>query len=149
MFHLSRKTDYGLILVLELLQKKMEGNEVPMSLADVAKKYYISFFFLQKIAKQLREKGFIEAQRGKIGGYTIAKEAEETTLYELFMALEGSVSIISCFNSKSPMPFLEKKCEVPAHKGLAAVNEELKKLLTATKLKNFFKTPAALLNPTS
>ncbi|MEK7544795.1 MAG: Rrf2 family transcriptional regulator [Patescibacteria group bacterium] len=147
MFHLSRKTDYGLILILELLQKKIEGNEVPMSLNDIAKKYYISFFFLQKIAKQLREKGFIEAERGKIGGYRIAKEAQETTLYELFMALEGSVSIISCFNSKSPMPMLEKKCEVPAHKGLATVNEELKKLLTATKLKNFFKT--ASLNPTS
>lgn len=138
MFHLTRKTDYGLILILELMRRGLQGKVKPMSLRQIAKQYCISFFFLQKIAKELREKRCIQATRGKDGGYTLSKEIEKMSLHELFSILEGSVSIISCFNSASPLSGFETKCDMPAHKGLALLNRELQKTLKNIRLTDFF-----------
>lgn len=132
MFHLTRKTDYGLILMLELSQQAG-----PVSLRDIAKKYCISFFFLQKIAKILREKGLIEAERGKNGGYKTMKSIEKISVREIFEALEEEVEIISCFKTKMSAPILEKKCQMPVHKGLSELNARLQNLLENTTLKNF------------
>lgn len=142
MFHLSRKTDYGLILILELLERKRQGIKGPVSLTEVAKKYCISFFFLQKVAKKLREKGFIEAERGKDGGYSLKKNEKDLTLHEVFGAMEGSVSVISCFSNNMQIPELKKKCSMPVHRGLAGLNTELHKILKNINLTDFFNTTA-------
>lgn len=143
MFHLTRKIDYGLILMLELYRRQQEGNEQPASLKQIAKQYFISFFFLQKIAKELREKGLITAARGKEGGYVITQKIEKTKLYDIFTALEGSVNIMSCFTPKItpkiPSGKIEKKCTMPAHKGLSILNEEVQKILNKISLSDFFK----------
>lgn len=144
MFHLSRKTDYGLILILELLQRKKEGITKPVSLTEIAKKYCISFFFLQKIARELREKGFIKAERGKEGGYSLIKNENTVTLHEVFSALEGSVSVISCFSNNAQIPGIEKKCNMPVHRGLADLNTELNKILKNIRLTDFFTIPEPL-----
>jgi Rrf2 family protein len=141
MFHLTRKTDYGLILMLELARQKNDGNQAPISLNDIAKKYCISFFFLQKVAKDLREKGLIKASRGKIGGYSLTEKTPN--LNEIFTALEGSVAIMSCFAGTSSIirknTFgLQKKCQMPAHKGLGTLNTQLADILTKTSLQDFF-----------
>lgn len=132
MFHLSRKIDYGLLLLIELAQQ--EGAAI--SLKEFAKSRFMSFLFLQKIAYELRKSGLIEASRGKTGGYFISKKPQEITLGEIFETLEGPVSISYGLEAKTKLPCLNEKL-FTTHHGLSLLNNDLKKSLSSITLQNF------------
>jgi Rrf2 family protein len=92
--HFSRRTDYGLILLMELA--KSPGQSV--SLRNIAKKYRMSFFFFQKVANELKHAGLIEASRGKEGGYSLAKDPATINLLDILQVLEGPVYFLQCLD---------------------------------------------------
>jgi Rrf2 family protein len=131
MFHLSRKTDYGLLLLIELAHKKQT-----ISLKEFAKSRLISFFFLQKVAYQLRKNGLIEAERGKSGGYFLSREPKKITLKEIFETLEGPVSIAQGLELKEKLPCPNEET-FTAHRGLSLLNRDLKESLSRITLQHF------------
>lgn len=135
MFHLTRKIDYGLVLLLGLAEAE-KGKENPLSLRTLASKRYLSFLFLQKIALDLRKSGIIEAKRGKIGGYYLAKTPSEITLKEIFEALEGPISVMHCLGMTVKENFVhEVGCR--SRKGLNMLNEDMKKSMNRITLADF------------
>lgn len=92
-FQFSRKLDYGLFLLTVLAKNH---NHAPLSLRHIAEKNQMSFFFLQKIALELRRAGFIEASRGQKGGYILQKSPHLITLKKILETLEGSLSLMHC-----------------------------------------------------
>lgn len=141
MFHLSRKIDYGLILLLELAQSQADGHTAaPLSLKPLAARRYMSFFFLQRVASLLKQHGLITATRGKTGGYLLAKQAEQITLKSIFEALEGPMSIMYCLDMQPLAKCnLQRGC-VP-HRGLTLLNNDLKSSLNRITLSDFFDQP--------
>ncbi len=135
MFHLSRKVDYGLLLLIELAQSQQAGNE-PISLKEFAKSRFMSFFFLQRVAYELRKKGLIEATRGKSGGYFLSRNPKEISLKEIFELLEGSVAIMQGLEVKEKLPCLNEKL-FTAHHGLSLLNNDLKQSLSRITLQDF------------
>lgn len=139
MFHLTRKIDYGLVLLLELAEGKENTNKAeikPLSLRTLSKKRYLSFLFLQKVAMDLRKRGLIEAKRGKIGGYFLAKKPTEITLKEIFEALEGPISVMHCLGMTAKENLVH---EVGCHsrKALNMLNEDMKQSLNRITLADF------------
>lgn len=95
-FAFSQKIDYGLYL-LTTLARSEAGK--PVSLREVADKNFMSFFFLQKVALELRRAGFITADRGKMGGYVLAKEPTQLNLKDIIETLEGKIALTPCMNN--------------------------------------------------
>lgn len=93
MFELTKKTDYGIELMVELARHLHLG---PLSLRDVAKEKRLSFKFLEQVAIPLREKGLIEAKEGKGGGYFLKKDPRRISMTEVVEAIEGEVQIKNC-----------------------------------------------------
>lgn len=100
MMHFSQKTDYALFLMAELAKGKVEGVQ---SLRLIADKNFLSFSFLQKVAFELRRAGLLQADRGKNGGYHLAKSAPEISLLKILEAVEGPLTVMHCLSDDSCM----------------------------------------------
>ncbi|MCX6733646.1 MAG: Rrf2 family transcriptional regulator [Candidatus Peregrinibacteria bacterium] len=151
MFHLTRKIDYGLVLLLELAEGSedaIKAEAKPLSLRTLAKKRYLSFLFLQKVAMDLRKHGLIEAKRGKVGGYYLTKKPTEITLKEIFEALEGPISVMHCLGMTVKENLVH---EVGCHsrKALNMLNDDMKQSLNRITLADFLnnQSPTPILTP--
>lgn len=61
---------------------------------------------LSKVLQKLVRAGFLKSKRGAKGGFLLVKPSEEITLLDIWIALEGSVSVESC-------SLLEDGCPLP------------------------------------
>lgn len=93
MIKISRQADYALQLIVGLSKLK-KGER--LSLKMFSNKSSISFLFLQKIAKKLREAKLIEAIKGKRGGYRLKKATDKITLKDVIEAIEGPYGATDC-----------------------------------------------------
>jgi Rrf2 family transcriptional regulator, iron-sulfur cluster assembly transcription factor len=56
------------------LLQELKGKSEPTNLYTVADKHELSHYFLEQIARKLREGGFVTSVRGPGGGYLLAKD---------------------------------------------------------------------------
>ena len=68
---------------------------------EAARKFAISRTHLMKVANELTRAGFLKAVRGRSGGLTLGKPAEEITLSEVLEAVEPDFSLAECFGTGS------------------------------------------------
>jgi Rrf2 family protein len=80
----SRRIYYGLRMLCDLATNR-EGFQSAHTLAEV---YQAPETFLRRILMDLRRAGFVEAQKGRIGGYKLAKKPEEIKVGAVIRALE-------------------------------------------------------------
>ena len=69
-----------------------------ISLADVAERVHESQKYLEATVSQLSSAGLIVSARGKLGGYKLARKAEEYTVAEIISTAEGSLAPVSCLD---------------------------------------------------
>jgi len=93
-FGLTKKTDYGLELMISLAKNYRQG---PLSLRQVAKEKKLPFKYLEQVVVPLRKSGLIEAKEGKGGGYFLKKKPEKVSVAEIVEILEGPVEVGACF----------------------------------------------------
>jgi len=84
----SKKAYYGLRAILALAQA-----EKPLSTHALAQAEHLPEDYLEKIVQQLRRAGLVEAKKGVSGGYSLAKPAETTTVWEILRELDGPLQI--------------------------------------------------------
>ncbi len=130
--HLTKKVDYGLLL-LATLSKKKKGEQI--SLNEIAKENSIPHSFLQKIANQLQKDGMIKTERGKYGGSSLAKPANKITIKAVIESLDGPIAITPCSCANCAPCKRAKICEIKA--GLQKFNEEIKKFFLSKTLDKF------------
>lgn len=80
----SRRIVYGLRILCDLATNA-EGFQSAHTLAEV---YQAPETFLRRILMDLRRAGFVEAQKGRIGGYKLARKPEEIKVGMVIRALE-------------------------------------------------------------
>ena len=83
---ISKKCDYGLRAVLELAKQEGSG---PVTIAEIAEIQQIPARFLEAILRQLKQGGFTESQRGKDGGYLLARSAAKIHVGDVIRLFEG------------------------------------------------------------
>ncbi len=130
----SQKVDYGLFLLTELA--KNEGSE-PMSLKTIAKENFLSFYYSQKVALDLRENGFIKSLRGKTGGYVLAKKADEIKLLDVLESLEGEVALMHCLRHGVYGHNCEREDDCSVRSGFGMLNEIIISTLSKYTLEDF------------
>ena len=94
MFDLTKKTDYGIELMVALAKNYKKG---PVSLRQVAKNRRLPLKFLENIATILREENLIDAKEGKSGGYFLKKSPVKISLAKIVDILEGPMEMGGCF----------------------------------------------------
>ena len=90
---MSTKGRYGLRFLIDLALNGAPGN---VTLKDIARRQGISEKYLWQIANPLKTAGLIHAEPGAGGGYALARAAEEITLRDVVVALEGENALVTC-----------------------------------------------------
>jgi Rrf2 family protein len=81
---LARKTNYALKLLVFLAGKP--GQVIPAS--EISKRQNIPHKFLEQILGVLRRQGLVLSERGNRGGYSLARDAAEISLFDVIYLFE-------------------------------------------------------------
>ena len=69
-----------------------------VSLTEVSKKLFLPYRFLGQLCVDLKNGQIIESKEGRSGGYVLAKNWQEKTLYDLVVALGENKRLVKCMN---------------------------------------------------
>lgn len=94
---ISTKGRYALRLLVDLADNQGEGF---VSLKDVAKRQDISKKYLEQIVPLLTSGGILRANKGYLGGYRLAREAENVTVAEVLRVTEGGLAPVVCLEAE-------------------------------------------------
>lgn len=68
----------------------------PVALADIADRQEISLSYLEQLFGKLRKGGLVKSVRGPGGGYLLAREAGETRVSDIIMAVDELIKATRC-----------------------------------------------------
>lgn len=90
---ISTKGRYALRFMAELAQL---GDKEYVPLKDVSQNQNISLKYLEGIAADLKNAGYISGRHGKGGGYKLALPSDKCTVKQILTVTEGSLSPVAC-----------------------------------------------------
>ncbi len=122
MLSIKRETDYAIRCVYYLSGKP---DEVIM-VDEIAREMCIPKSFLAKILQKLAKAKIVDSQVGVRGGFFLARNPGDVTLYDVIQAIEGSVAVNRCTVNKKECA-LSSKCRV--HPIWVSVRHDLERAL--------------------
>ena len=97
---LSKKAEYALRALIHLGMASELGLPT-VSGAELADANRLPLKFIERILQELREAGYIETRRGKLGGYALAQEASAIGMGDIVRVIDGRLAPISCASEKA------------------------------------------------
>ncbi len=104
---LSKKGEYALRALIDLGIAAEVGREL-VQVSELSEKQQIPIKFLEQIMLQLKEAGLIESQRGKFGGYRLARPARKIPIGDVVRYIDGPLAPIGCVSQTA-----YEKCSCP------------------------------------
>ncbi len=127
MLKISRLTDYATAVVL-FLQK----DKALCSTETIAQGVGLEIPTVSKVLKLLTKAQILASIRGANGGYKLAKDVGEVSLYDVIAAIEGDTAITECAKSDS-LCVQEQGCDTRS--GWQQVNDDIKNILLNMTIK--------------
>jgi Rrf2 family protein len=90
---LNTKGRYAVMAMADLA-KHGGGAAVPLS--AISERQLISLAYLEQLFAKLRRAGLVESERGRSGGYRLARVADAITVREIMAAVEEDVRMTRC-----------------------------------------------------
>ena len=90
---ITYKGDYALKALLDLAIHYEYGVS---TIHDIAKRINAPVKFLEQVLLELKNGGFVESRRGKIGGYLLVRSPRQITLGEVVRFIDGPIEPIAC-----------------------------------------------------
>lgn len=127
MLKISRLTDYATAVVL-FLQKdnQLQSSEL------IAQAVGLEIPTVSKVLKLLTKAQILSSIRGANGGYQLAKNNANVSLYDVITAIEGNTAITECTNADS-LCSQEQNCNTRS--GWQQVNDDIKNILLNMTIK--------------
>jgi FeS assembly SUF system regulator len=113
MLRMSKLTDYGLVLLTHMAQAGTPDVRTAHELAEASK---VPLPTVSKILKELSRAGIVVSHRGRRGGYTLARPADQIFVASVVEALEGPVALTECSITDGNCS-LEPICVAKSHWG--------------------------------
>lgn len=122
MFAISKKSDYGLELLLILAQK---GLGTIVSLKTIAKENKLPYRFISQLAVELKRAGILGSREGFGGGYFLNKQPKEITMTQIISALDDKKRLVKCSTNSQCHRIDFCQCKTAWHKLQADINKVL------------------------
>ncbi len=92
---ISQKTRYALKALL-LLAEDEKAKRGPVLISELAKRGHMPQKFLEAILLELKNEGILNSKKGKGGGYSLGKPADQITFGAVIRAFEGPLALVPC-----------------------------------------------------
>ncbi len=119
---LTQKAKYGLKALLMLAQRG--GNEFTL-VAEIAERQRAPRKYLELILLELRKHGLLHSQRGKNGGFRLARPPAEITFGQIIRVLDGPLAPFPCASLTG-----YRKCE-DCDEHVCAVRKQMRRVRDA------------------
>jgi len=90
---LGTKARYAVMAMVELARRD-SGN--PVSLAELASSQEITVPYLEQLFARLRKAGLVSSARGVNGGYNLAMDASNISIFSIVEAADESLQMTRC-----------------------------------------------------
>lgn len=81
---------------------------VPLS--DIAERQHLPLAYLEQLFGKLRDAGLVNSQRGRSGGYLLARDAHEIAIADVLSAVEEPTRMTRCMGADDPGCVGDAKC---------------------------------------
>ena len=129
---ISRRSDYA----CRILCAAYEAKNTYRAMKDVAEELDIPYAFARSIQHDLAKAGILKTERGPRGGFMLDCDPKETTIYDVFVALDGCVSVARCSADKN---FCENSSNCSFNKVWQGADKLLANYFSQITLDNLFK----------
>ncbi|HKB56059.1 MAG TPA: Rrf2 family transcriptional regulator [Lacunisphaera sp.] len=124
---LSKRGEYALRSLINLgIAAKVKRPLVRVS--ELAKAEDLPVKFLEQVMQQLREAGYVESERGKHGGYRLARPASEIHIGKIVRLIDGPLAPIGCVSQTAYEPC---NCPDQEHCGLRMLMLDVRNAIAA------------------
>lgn len=134
----SRKCEYALQALLFMAEFRAEG---PLSAERIAHQLDIPKEFISKILQSLTKSDIVISQRGKAGGFRLARVPEQISLLDVVANIDGTAVFEDCLIGH---PSCNPDAPCPVHHTWEELRHQLRALMIDTHLGNF--NPGQTLN---
>lgn len=130
---LSQRTRYAIRALLHLSDHSGKG---PVQLGEISLSQNIPAKFLTVILSEMGRAGLVETQRGKDGGYWLAKRPSEISYGDIIRLTRGSLALVPCASRLAPEPckncVTQEQCRI--HWVMLKVRDETARILDTVRL---------------
>ena len=91
MFHINKQTDYALVTIAYLRDKK---GYIPLS--DLISETNMPQRFLARIMAELVRHKILESKEGKTGGYKLIRDPKNISLYGFLKIFDEDLNMVGC-----------------------------------------------------
>lgn len=123
---ITKEEDYA-ILFMSILA--VRSGQL-LSLQEISDDFGIPYYFLKKIARNLKDAQLVKAKEGAAGGYALALPAKEITLADIIEALRGPLALVDCADGS----FCPAEDFCLASKVMKQVSRDIRKIFADVKL---------------
>lgn len=126
---ISKKTEYALMALKYFKDQSVEDGTGPLvSAKDLAEKTHAPFEVIARVLQALSSRGILKAEYGVSGGYQLAKNLEDISVFDLMSIVESTNDLAKCLGSDTECE-LSPKCTIISP--ITQLNH---------KVKNFYKS---------
>lgn len=122
---LSKRGEYALRALIQLGIAKSVGRDL-VQIGELAKEENLPIKFLEQILTQLKEAGYVESKRGKLGGYFLNQPMEQIRFGSVIRLIDGPLAPISC---ASVTAYERCSCPDQEHCGLHMLMLDVRNML--------------------
>lgn len=91
---LNTRGRYAVMAIADLARATAECSSVPLS--AISDRQMISLAYLEQLFGKLRRAGLIESERGRAGGYRLARPAQTITIADVMAAVAENTDMTRC-----------------------------------------------------
>ncbi|MFA5832714.1 MAG: Rrf2 family transcriptional regulator [Bacteroidota bacterium] len=129
MLKLSKKVEYGLIAIRHIASVNNHISNVK----EISEKYSVPGDVLAKVMQKLTKGKLILSHQGAMGGYTLAKRADEISVMDVISVIEGTqVGIAQCFAEEPENCSIYSSCTIK--NPLAKIQHSLEHVFNSMKV---------------
>lgn len=122
----SKRGEYALRALIDMGIAHELGRPL-VQIGELAEKENLPIKFLEQILMQLKEGGFIESKRGKLGGYFLLKPAAQISFGQVIRLIDGPLAPIACVSHN----FYERcSCPDEEHCGLRMLMNDVRNAIS-------------------
>lgn len=123
---ISKRGEYALRALIDIGIAHELGRPL-VQIGELAEKENLPIKFLEQILMQLKEGGFIDSKRGKLGGYYLLKPAAQISFGQVIRLIDGPLAPIACVSHN----FYERcSCPDEEHCGLRMLMHDVRNAIS-------------------
>jgi Rrf2 family protein len=95
---LTKETDYAIRALIAIAETRSQC----LTAAEIAEQEGIPWLFLRRLLQRLAGSGILSSQKGRTGGFCMARPARQVTLAGVIRVFQGEIELSECLVQGKP-----------------------------------------------